>query len=140
MLVPFVELLVLPVTSQQTQQANATEDATEHEARLALPFGVIQVDAVAEDGQIDDDAKDIADGAAGLVGLLQQHVVEQEGDDHQRCINEVISGFLGNHFSIRILASTATTFFGLPRSGLRSISAISGAAITKAATLAICSA
>ena len=45
-----------------------------------------------------------------------------------------------NYFSILILASTATTFFGLPSNGLRSISAISGAAITKADTLAICSA
>ena len=45
-----------------------------------------------------------------------------------------------SYFSMRIRASTATTALGVPNNGLRSISAISGAAITNALTLAICSA
>lgn len=93
----FVGLLVLPIASQKAQQTQTAQDAAKHEAGLVLALSHIKVDAIAEDGQIDDDARDVADSAACLVRLLQQSVVNQKGDDDQCGIDEVVGGFFGNH-------------------------------------------
>ena len=97
----FILFLVLPVTSQQAKQANTTENAAEHKARLVFALGKIEINAVAKDGQIDDDTEDVAYGTAGLVSLLQQQVVDHKGEGNQCGIDQIIGGFFGNHgFSI----------------------------------------
>ena len=99
----------MPIAAQQAQQANAAQNAAKDEARLVLALGFVEVNAVAENAQIHDDAEDVTDGAARLVGFLQLEVVYLEGDDNQCGINQIIGGFFGNHFSILIRASTAVT-------------------------------
>ena len=50
------------------------------QTRLVFALGEIKVDAVAEDGQIHDDAEDIANDTGGFVGLFQQHIVYHKGE------------------------------------------------------------
>ena len=92
-----VGFLVLPIASQQAKQAKAAQNATEHKARLVFAFGFIKINAITENGQVSDDADDIADGTAGLVGLFQQVIIGQKGNEDQRSVYEVLGGFLGNH-------------------------------------------
>ena len=97
----FVDFLVLPVAPQEAKQAKATQYAAEDKARLVLAFGVIKVNAEAEDAQVEDDAQDVANRPTRLVEFLQQRHVDHKGQGDQGGIDEVIGCFFGNHgFSI----------------------------------------
>ena len=80
---------------------------------MVFAFGEIKVNAVAENAQIDDDAEDVANGTVGLVGFLQQKVVNQEGDYDQRGIDKVIGCFFGNHISF--VKAEPSTSSGIPK-------------------------
>lgn len=92
----FVLFLVLPIATQQAQNANSENDAAKDETRLVFALDEIKVHAVTQNGEIGHKADDITKDAI-LFFWLFQPLVGQKRDGNQNGINQIIGGFFGNH-------------------------------------------